>query len=317
MASMLARGASRLSRHHRTGWISSFGGFSTHRGFSTGEDRGPSTGDGTIPDGGCEPTFKGAYCESVAVELGTERTPVNVGFETGRVARLTNGAIIASMGDSRVICAAVCSRDEDPDAGFFPLQVDYRERQSAYGKIPPTFTRREGPPKDREVLAMRVVDRAIRPLFPKSFSRETSVQAIVLSTDQSQDPAVLAVNGASAALSVSSIPWNGPVGAVRVSVMGDGNEIVLNPSDKDVEASKLTLFYAGIEHRALMIEAQGGCADKGGVPESVVASALRAAHEAAKTLIEPPTQVATRDGQDEAGAARANPGAGKVAIRGV
>jgi hypothetical protein len=175
MASMLARGASRLSRHHRTGWISSFGGFSTHRGFSTGEDRGPSTGDGTIPDGGCEPTFKGAYCESVAVELGTERTPVNVGFETGRVARLTNGAIIASMGDSRVICAAVCSRDEDPDAGFFPLQVDYRERQSAYGKIPPTFTRREGPPKDREVLAMRVVDRAIRPLFPKSFSRETSV----------------------------------------------------------------------------------------------------------------------------------------------
>ena len=287
MASMLARGASRLSRHHRTGWISSFGGFSTHRGFSTGEDRGPSTGDGTIPDGGCEPTFKGAYCESVAVELGTERTPVNVGFETGRVARLTNGAIIASMGDSRVICAAVCSRDEDPDAGFFPLQVDYRERQSAYGKIPPTFTRREGPPKDREVLAMRVVDRAIRPLFPKSFSRETSVQAIVLSTDQSQDPAVLAVNGASAALSVSSIPWNGPVGAVRVSVMGDGNEIVLNPSDKDVEASKLTLFYAGNEHRALMIEAQGGCADKGGVPESVVASALRAAHEAAKTLIEP------------------------------
>ena len=219
------------------GWISALGR-SAVRGFA-------ATSDDAKPDGGgCEPTFKGANCESVAVELGTERTPVRVGFETGRVARLTDGAIVASMGDSRVICAAVCSRDDNPDAGFFPLQVDYRERHSAFGKIPPTFTRREGPPKDREVLAMRVVDRAIRPLFPKSFSRDTSVQAIVLATDQSQDPAVLAVNGASAALSVSSIPWNGPVGAVRVSVLGDGNEIILNPSDKDVEASKTNLKAA-------------------------------------------------------------------------
>ena len=292
MASILTRGASRLSRQRHMGWISALGR-SAVRGFA-------ATSDDAKPDGGgCEPTFKGAYCESVAVELGTERTPVRVGFETGRVARLTDGAIVASMGDSRVICAAVCSRDENPDAGFFPLQVDYRERHSAFGKIPPTFTRREGPPKDREVLAMRVVDRAIRPLFPKSFSRDTSVQAIVLATDQSQDPAVLAVNGASAALSVSSIPWNGPVGAVRVSVLGDGNEIILNPSDKDVEASKLTLFYAGNEDRTLMIEAQAGTPDEGGVPESVVASALRAAHEAAKLLIEPQRRLQRAIGKEK------------------
>ena len=103
------------------------------------------------------------------------------------------------------MCAAVCAREADPDASFHPLSVDYRERASGYGKIPSTFTRREGPPKDREVLAMRVIDRAIRPLFPKAFTNDTSVQTTVYSSDGSQDPSVLAVNGASAALSVSDI----------------------------------------------------------------------------------------------------------------
>ena len=192
-----------------------------------------------VPDGGAPPAFRGAYCEGAEVSLGRDKVPVAFGFETGRIARLANGAVMASMGDTRVMCAAVTAREPDPNASFFNLNVEYRERASAWGKIPGTFTRREGPYKDREVLAMRVVDRALRPLFPKAFKNETSVQAIVLSTDRSQDPAVLAVNGASAALAVSDIPWDGPVGAVRVAVV-DG-EIVLHASDDDVEASDFTL----------------------------------------------------------------------------
>ena len=154
--------------------------------------------------------FDGATCEGVDVELGTARTRATVGFETGRVARLANGAVVASMGDTVAMCAATTARHPDPDASFFPLSVDYRERASAYGKIPATFTRREGPPKDREVLAMRVVDRVLRPLFPKGFRNETSVQVVVLASDQSQDPTVLAVNGASAALAVSDIHGTDP-----------------------------------------------------------------------------------------------------------
>ena len=99
-----------------------------------------------VPPGGAPPTIPGAYCESLDVELGSDRVPSTVGFETGRIARLTNGAVLASMGDTRVMCAAVCAREADPDASFHPLSVDYRERASGYGKIPSTFTRREGPP---------------------------------------------------------------------------------------------------------------------------------------------------------------------------
>lgn len=235
----------------------------------------------------------GAYCESAQVELGREKSPATVGFETGRVARLTNGAVIASMGDTRVICAAVAARVPDPDADFFPLTVDYRERASAYGKIPNTYTKREGAPKDREVLAMRVLDRAVRPLFPKAYQTDTSVQAIVLASDRSQDPSVLAVNGASAALAISSIPWNGPVGAVRVSVVR--GEVVINPSDPEIADSDFTLFYAGTEERALMIEA--AAMKPAGVPEAVVAAALRAAHGAAALLIAPQRRLAAAVGR--------------------
>ena len=191
--------------------------------------------------------------------------------------------MLASLGDSRVMCAAVAAREPDGADNFLPLTVDYRERASSHGKIPVAFNRREGAPRDREVLAMRVLDRTVRPLFPKEYQTNTSIEVIVLATDGCQDPAVLAVNGASAALSISSIPWNGPVGAVRVSVV-DG-AIVLNPSDADIEASEFTLFYAGNEHRTLMIEA--AAMKPAGVPEAVVAAALTAAHEAVALLIPP------------------------------
>ena len=197
------------------------GGFATTARTESGEE---SSSSGTNQNGA-------AIRESVSLKLGRDGVETAIAFETGRLARLADGAVMASMGDNRVMCAAVAAREPDPNAGFFPLNVEYRERASAYGKIPSTFTRREGAPKDREVLAMRVVDRAIRPLFPKAFRNDTSVQAIVLASDRSLDPSVLAVNGASAALHASSIPWNGPVGAVRVAVVNDGEVIVTNPDD--------------------------------------------------------------------------------------
>ena len=311
-AEAMARGLARWSRRVGRGLVGSRGGASATPVVPTTELPAAGLGDaGTFVGGrrarpalgatfrhasttATPPVFAGATCERVDVELGTARTRTAVGFETGRVARLANGAVVASLGDTVAMCAATTARQPDPEASFLPLSVDYRERASAYGKIPATFTRREGPPKDREVLAMRVVDRALRPLFPKGFKNETSVQVVVLASDQSQDPAVLAVNGASAALAVSDIPWDGPAGAARVAV-DDAGAVVANPSDADCEASRFVLTYAGTEDRTLMIEAVA--MKPGGVPESTVAAALVAAHEAARDMLDPQRRLAAKAGK--------------------
>ena len=311
-AEAMARGLARWSRRVGRGLLGSRGGASATavvptiehpaagflgagtcaRGWSARPAFGTSLRHASTAAG--TPVFDGATCEGVDVELGTARTRTTVGFETGRVARLANGAVVASMGDTVAMCAATTARHPDPDASFFPLSVDYRERASAYGKIPATFTRREGPPKDREVLAMRVVDRVLRPLFPKGFKNETSVQVVVLASDQSQDPTVLAVNGASAALAVSDIPWDGPAGAARVAV-DDAGVVVVNPSDADCEASRFVLTYAGTHTKTLMIEAVA--MKPGGVPEETVAAALEAAHEAAREMIDPQRRLAEKAGK--------------------
>ena len=221
-------------------------------------------------------------------------TPRRVTFESGRLARLTDGAVLAYSGETVALCAATASRELDHGSlikGFAPLMVDYRERSYAKGKIPSTFTRREGAPKEREILAMRVIDRATRPLFEKNFAKEVMLQCVVMASDGVEDPAVLAVNGASAALMASSIPWNGPIGAVRVAVVNQ--EIIVSPSDEVVESSDFTLFYAGNEARALMIEAQSN--KSGGLEETLVAEALRKAHEAVRELIPPQIALAKRD----------------------
>ena len=311
-AEAMARGFARWSRRVGRGLVRSRGGASATPVVPTPEHPGGGSVDpGTFARGwrarpalgaslrlastaAGTPVFAGATCERVDVELGTARTRTTVGFETGRVARLANGAVVASMGDTVAMCAATTARQPDPDASFFPLSVDYRERASAYGKIPATFTRREGPPKDREVLAMRVVDRVLRPLFPKGFKNETSVQVVVLASDQSQDPTVLAVNGASAALAVSDIPWDGPAGAARVAV-DDAGVVVVNPSDADCEASRFVLTYAGTHTKTLMIEAVA--MKPGGVPEETVAAALEAAHEAAREMIDPQRRLAEKAGK--------------------
>ncbi|CEG01093.1 Polyribonucleotide nucleotidyltransferase [Ostreococcus tauri] len=230
----------------------------------------------------------------VAASAGASGTrPRETTFETGRLARLTDGAVMVHSGDTVALCAATASREIDKGSlvrGFAPLLVDYRERSYAKGKIPNTFTRREGAPKEREILAMRVIDRATRPLFDKNIGREVMLQCVVMASDGGEDPAVLAVNGASAALMASSIPWNGPVAAVRVAIIRDGSgerEIVVSPSDEVVESSDFTLFYAGNDSRTLMIEAQSN--KSGGLEESMLADALRVAHRAVRELL--PAQI--------------------------
>ena len=229
--------------------------------------------------------FYGATRAETTIEVGEQNVSVKVGFESGALARLTDGAVVADLGDTVVLCTAVASREKgDASKDFVPLLVDYRERAYAKGSIPPTFTRREGAPKDREILAMRVIDRTLRPLFPKGWSQETMIQSIVLASDLDQDPAVLCVNACSAALTISSIPWDGPIGACRVAVMKNGS-ICVNPTFQECDEASLVFFYAGNYDRALMIEAHAN--DESGVSEKDVAKALLAAHEAARALIEP------------------------------
>eukprot|EP00897_Mesotaenium_endlicherianum_P009777 jgi/Mesen1/8828/ME000053S08231 len=168
-----------------------------------------------------------------------------VTFETGKLARLASGAVVASLGNTRVLATAVSSHELDASKDFLPLQVDYREKQYAAGKIPATFMRREGAPKEREILCGRVIDRSIRPLFPKGFYFDTQVSASVLCSDGELDPDILCINAASAALMISDIPWGGPIGAVRLARINGA--YVVNPSVAQLEKSDLNLAVKLIE----------------------------------------------------------------------
>src|SRR4030066_512572 len=137
-------------------------------------------------------------------------------IETGRFAKQANGSVMVRYGDTMVLVTAVASPEAKPDQDFFPLQVEYREKTSAAGKFPGGYIKREGRPTEKEILSSRLCDRPIRPLFPENFNNETQVIAMVLSYDGENDPDVLAACGASAALSISDIPFDGPMAEVRV-----------------------------------------------------------------------------------------------------
>jgi len=212
-------------------------------------------------------------------------------LETGRLARLADGAVVCTSGGTSVLVTVVSSTQVDADADFLPLQVDYRERAAAGGRIPATFTRREGSPKDREILAARVVDRALRPLFPPGFFNETQLVVTVLAADGCIEPDVVALNAASAALACSPVPWGGPVGCVRLARLGGVN--VINPGPVEAEAAELSILYAGSRERTLMVEAS---ASGDGVSDAVFEMALREAHAAAAALVEPQLRLARRAG---------------------
>ncbi len=210
----------------------------------------------------------------VAVEVGGR--PMR--FQTGKVAKQADGAVVVSQGDTMVLVTAVMSDEPREDIDFFPLLVEYRERAYAAGKIPGGFIKREGKPTDEEVLKARVTDRSIRPIFPKGFKNDVQVIAFVISADQENDPAVLAINGASAALHISRIPFEKPVGAVRVARV-DG-KLVINPSYEEQHRADINLIVSGTEDAVVMVE--GGAKE---VPEEEVLDAILFAHEEIKKIV--------------------------------
>lgn len=201
-------------------------------------------------------------------------------FETGKLARFASGAVVVGVKGTKVLVTAVSNSTLDATADFLPLSVEYREKQYAKGKIPNTYMRREGAPKERELLCGRVIDRSLRPLFPKGYFYDTQITANVLCSDGEQDPDILAINAASAALMCSDIPWNGPVGAVRIGrVRGT---FVVNPDMDELAECDLSLTYACTETKTMMIEAQAR-----EITNKDLIAALKLAHEEAVKLIPP------------------------------
>jgi len=213
--------------------------------------------------------------KTVETEIGG-RTIV---FETGKMAKQASGSVVVSSGDIKVLVTVV-AETESKDLGFLPLTIEYQERMYAAGRIPGSYFRREiGRPSEKEVLTCRMIDRPLRPLFPNGYSSETQLIATVFSADQEYDPDVLAMNGASAALMLSDIPFAGPVAAARVGYI-DG-QYVLNPSKSQLEKSQISLVVAGTRTAVVMVEGRAG-----EMNEDVVLEAIFFAHAGIQPLID-------------------------------
>jgi len=201
-----------------------------------------------------------------------------VRLETGEIARQASGAVMTSMGDTVVLVTVVAAKEGAEGRDFFPLTVDYQEKTYAAGKIPGGFFRREGRPSENETLTARLIDRPIRPLFPDGFTNEVQVIATVISLDPEISPDIVAMIGTSAALAVSGVPFNGPLGAARVGYI-DGN-YVLNPKLSQLAESKLDLVVAGTENAVLMVESEADC-----LSEEVMLGSVMFGHEQMQTVI--------------------------------
>ena len=175
-------------------------------------------------------------------------------LETGRIARQATGAVMVTIGETAVLVTAVGKKEADPNKGFFPLTVNYQEKTYAAGRIPGGFFKREGRPSEKETLTCRLIDRPIRPLFPKGFMNEVQIIATVMSADKDADPDIAALLGTSAALAISGIPFAGPLGAARVGFIND--MYVLNPRYSELKDSALDLVVAGTEAAVLMVESE-------------------------------------------------------------
>jgi polyribonucleotide nucleotidyltransferase len=200
-------------------------------------------------------------------------------IETGRVARQANGAVLVQYGETVVLVTAVTAETKREGIDFVPLTVNYQEMTYAAGRIPGGFFKREGRPSDRETLISRFIDRPLRPLFPKGFQNEIQVIATVLSADQDNDPAILGMIGASSALSLSDIPFDGPIAGAKVGRI-DG-EYVLNPTHEELELSDIDLFVAGSENAIIMVE--GGARE---VKEEEMLEAVLFGHQSLKPVID-------------------------------
>jgi len=200
-------------------------------------------------------------------------------LETGKIARQADGAIIATCGETVVIATAVGAKKVNPDIDYFPLQVNYQEKYYAAGKIPGGYFKREARPTEAETLISRLIDRPIRPLFPEEFRNEVQVLPTVLSYDGVNEPDVLSIIACSAALAISGMPFQGPVGASRVGYIDE--KFVLNPSKEEIESSKLDLVVAGTKDAVLMVESEAS-----GLSEQVMLDAVKFGHEKFVPVIE-------------------------------
>src|SRR6516164_8919160 len=209
----------------------------------------------------------------VEVDLGGRK----ISFQTGKMAKQANGAVLVRSGDSAVLVTACMAEEPKPGAGFFPLTVDYREYTYAAGKIPGGFIKREGRPSEKEILTSRLIDRPVRPLFPEGYVNETQIIAMVLSADPEQDPASLAVVGAGAALAISDIPFDHVLGGVRVGLV-DGR-CVPNPTYSEGRESKLNIMVAGSDEGIVMVEAGGQQ-----VSEDDVLTAIEYGHQCCRKI---------------------------------
>ena len=213
----------------------------------------------------------------------SHKVTANVGgaeihIESGKIAKQADGSVTVQLGDTIVLVAACGSSKPRRGLDFFPLTVDYREKAAAAGRFPGGFFKREGRPSEKEILTCRVTDRPIRPLFPKGYFNEVQVQTLLLSADGENDSDILSINGASAALMISDLPFAGPIGAVRVGRIDGG--FVANPTHEQMESSDLDLVYVGNESNMVMFE---GSADE--IPEADFIEALKFGQESITPLI--------------------------------
>jgi len=200
-------------------------------------------------------------------------------IETGELAKQADGSVLVTYGDTVVLVTAVASKEVRNEYDFVPLTVDYRQKAYAAGKFPGGFFKREGRPGEKEILTSRLMDRPLRPLFPKYFNNEIQIIGMVLSVDQENDPDILSIIGASASLSMSKIPFQGPIGAVRVGLID--NNFIINPTYEELDRSDINLVVAGAKEGILMVEGGGKQ-----ISENVFLDAIFFGHDVIKDIVE-------------------------------
>ncbi len=224
--------------------------------------------------------------EKITCQVGTQEMTI----ETGKMGKLADGAVTVQVGETVVIVTAVSQTKVKEGQDWFPLSVEYKEKAAAAGRFPGGYFKREGRPTEKEILTCRMTDRPLRPLFPKGYLYDTQIVALLLSADGVNDADILSINGASAALCVSDIPFAGPIGAVRIGLIGD--EFVVNPTFDQREESTLDLVYVGLRDKVIMIE--GGAKE---VPDAKFKDALIFAQKAIQPLLDAQEDLARRAGK--------------------
>jgi polyribonucleotide nucleotidyltransferase len=222
------------------------------------------------------------------IKIGTQ----TLSLETGRFAKQANGAVMARYGDTMVLATVVASRDRGDEIDYFPLQVEFREKMSAAGKIPGGFLKREGRPTDKEILTARLIDRPIRPMFPDGYRRETQIIVTVFSSDQQNDADVLGACAASAALMVSELPFDGPIAEVRIGRVN--GEMLINPTFAELETSDMDITVAGTADSILMVEGESK-----EISEETMLAALKFGHDAIKQICALQSEFAAAVGKEK------------------